>query len=300
MKYFTVMIPFSIGTVLATMFFACSSTNIETTKEDEFFTPVDKIVLKESKSGSFHTITRDRYGSTAHDTATQEILLMLQAQNKQLNSVVQEVNSLTKREFADSLKRIENLNDVPQMQDRASNEMLLEMIREQHLRLNDVVEQLKSLSLHQEKNQRKSFSRVAETPVEQLSASFLPPQWYDATLGYGKAIQLYQQRKYKSAIRSFQSLLKNGVETELQDNCHFWIGVCNFRLKRNKQAIGEFMTVLDMTGSDKIEGAYFMLGQCFEQTGSKKNAKETFQKLVMKYPAGSLKQMAEIKLALLK
>jgi TolA-binding protein len=198
------------------------------------------------------------------------------------------------------MKRIETLSDIPQIQDRASNKMLLEMIREQNLRLNDIVEQLKSLSLRQEKNQSRLSSRVAESPVEQLSVSFLPPQWYDATLGYGKAIQLYQQRKYKSAIRSFETLLKNGVETDLQDNCHFWIGVCNFRLKHVKQAISEFMTVLDITRSDKIEGAYFMLGQCYEQTGSKNHAKETFQKLVMKYPVGSLKQMAEIKLALLK
>jgi TolA-binding protein len=300
MKHLTVMISFSIVTVLATMFFACSSTNTETAKEDEFFTPVDKIVSKESKPGSPRTITRDRSGSTARDTATQEILSMLQEQNEQLRSVVQEVNSLTKREFADSLKQIETLSGVPQLQDRASNEMLLEMIREQNLRLNDIVEQLKSLSLRQEKNQSRLPSRVAETPVEQLSASFLSPPWYDATLGYGKAIQLYQQRKYQSAIRSFRSLLANGVEAELQDNCHFWIGVCAFRLTHMQQAISEFTTVLDIVGSDKIEGAYFMLGQCYEQTGFKKHAKETFQKLVMKYPSGSLKQMAEIKLALLK
>lgn len=290
MKHLTVIFPFSIAMVLATMFFACSSTDTKNTTEDEFFEPVDKITRKKSGTGSY-----------AREGVSEEIMVMLQEQNRQLNNVVQELNSLTKREFADTLKSIKNLSSSQMIQDRTSNEMLLEVIREQNLRLNDVVEQLKLLSQYQQSNQNRPYTNTAGTPLEPSSASFLSsPKLYEVSLGYGKAIQLYQQRKYRSAIQAFQSLLDNGVRTDLKDNCHFWMGVCYFDLNRIDQAMDEFTGVLNIAGSDKREGAYFMMGQCYEQIGANNDAKATFEKMMRKYPAGSLKQIAEIKLALLK
>ena len=240
-------------------------------------------------------------GSYAREGVSEEIVVMLQEQNRQLNNVVRELNSLTKRESADTLKSIKNLSGLQMIQDRASNEMLLEMIREQNLRLNDVVEQLKLLSQYQQSNQNRSYTNATGTPVEPSSASFLSsPKLYEISLGYGKAIQLYQQRKYRSAIQAFQSLLDNGVHTDLKDNCHFWMGVCYFNLNRIDQAMDEFTGVLNIAGSDKRESAYFMIGQCYEQMGANNDAKATFEKMMRKYPAGSLKPIAEIKLALLK
>ncbi|MGA3286091.1 MAG: tetratricopeptide repeat protein [Bacteroidota bacterium] len=290
MKLLTVIFPFSIAMVLATMFFACSSTDTKNTTEDEFFEPVDKIAHK--KPGT---------SSIAHESVSEEIVVMLQEQNRQLNNVVRELNSLTKRESADTLKSIKYLSGSQMIQDKASNEMLLEMIREQNLRLNDVVEQLKLLSQYQQSNQNRSYTNATGTPIEPSSVSFLSsPQLYEVSLGYGKAIQLYQQRKYRSAIHAFQSLLDNGVHTDLKDNCHFWMGVCYFNLNRIDQAMDEFTGVLNIAGSDKREGAYFMMGQCYEQRGANNDAKAAFEKMMRKYPTGSLKQIAEIKLALLK
>ena len=290
MKHLTVVFPFSIALVVATMFFACSSTETKTTTEDEFFEPVGKITRKKSSTGSY-----------ARAGVSEEILVMLQEQNRQLNTVVQELNALTRRESPDSLKSIENLSGSQLIQDRASNGMLQEMIREQNLRLNDVVEQLKLLSQYQQSNQNRSSTNTTGTSLEPSPESFLPsPKLYDVSLGYGKAIQLYQQRKYKSAIQAFQSLLDNGVHTELKDNCHFWIGVCYFNLNRIDQAMDKFTDVLNIAGSDKREGAYFMMGQCYEQMGANNDAKAAFEKMMRKYPEGSLKPIAEIKLALLK
>jgi TolA-binding protein len=276
--------------VVATMFFACSSPNTENTAEDEFFEPLDKITRKKSGTGSY-----------VREGVSEEIVAMLQEQNRQLNNVVRELNALTKRESADTLKSIKNLSSLQMIQDRTSNEMLLEMIREQNLRLNDVVEQLKLLSHYQQSNQNRSYTNTTRTPLKPSSTSFLSsPKLYEVSLGYGKAIQLYQQQKYRSAIQAFQSLLDNGVHTELKDNCHFWMGVCYFNLNRIDQAMDKFTGVLNIAGSDKREGAYFMMGQCYEQMGANNDAKATFEKMMRKYPAGSLKQMAEIKLALLK
>jgi TolA-binding protein len=303
MKHLTMVLPVSTVIVLATLFFGCSSTNTEKTKEgDEFFKPLDEITYKRPGDGSEYTVRRDRTGTVGHQSVSEQILTMLREQNRQLNNVVQELNTLTKRESADSLKGLKNLTISEMIQERASNQMLVEMIREQNLRLNDVVGQLKLLSQFQQSNQNKSYAKTESTsPVRQASVSSLPsPKSYDIPLGYGKAIQLYQQRKYQLAIQAFQSLLNGGVQTEIKDNCHFWIGVCYFNLNKIDQAMNKFTSVLNIAGSDKREGAYFMIGQCYEQIGANENAKATFEKMMRKYPTGSLKQMAEIKLALLK
>ena len=58
--------------------------------------------------------------------------------------------------------------------------------------------------------------------------------------------------------------------------------------------------MLGYAHSEKAEGAYYMMGQCYERKGAKQNAKLAFEKMLRIYPQGSLKQMAEKKLALLK
>ncbi len=256
---------------------------------------------KEGPGAVPHVITRERYATSVNDNMKEIIVGMIQEQNKQLDSVIQQLNILTKKELADTLKNRENLNDLLATRDRISNEVLLEMIREQNLRLNDVVEQLKLLSQNQQNSQSGAYSNLPRVDRVPPPAPHVSSQEYlDASLGYGKAIQLYQNQQYKKAIHTFQALLKGGIDVTLRDNCHFWIGVCFFNLNKANQAIDEFTSVLNTSGSDKMESAYFMIGQCYEQIGEKKLAMVAFEKMLQEYPRGSLKQVAEIKLALLK
>lgn len=262
--------------ILGTMLFsACSTVTQEAIVEDDFFKPVDKIVFK-----------RPNIGLSASRGVSEEIIAMLREQNNQLNDVIRELNSLTKNELTDSLKSIEQVADSVTPETRVTNEAIAGTIREQNIRLQGVQKRLKSLSQRRERNP--------------LSSASAPPPMYDASQGYGKAIQLYEQRKFRSAIKEFQTLLNDGIETDLQDNCHFWIGVCEFRLKRTRRAIQEFTKVLEIPNTDKTENAYFMLGQCYEQIGSKKRAKAEFEKVLKNYPEGNLSQVVQIKLALLK
>ncbi len=307
MNHRHVLFQLSCAVLIATLFFACSSTP-DLGSRDEYFRPVEKIVyLKSESSEAPVVITRNRSASHADETIKDAVIDMLRAQNRRLEDVVQQLNMLTSREVADNSKRSEYFGELLATRDRVSNEMLLEMIRDQNQRLNDVVEQLKVLV----QNQQGAHSNlVAQSNADPLQApparkssaprSALSPKRLDGSLSYGKAIQMYQSRQYEEAITAFEKLVKRGIEPALADNCYFWTGVCYFNLKRSNQAISVFTEVLGYTGSDKAEGAYFMVGQCYEQMGAKKFAKMAFEKLVKEYPRGSLKQVAEKKLALLK
>ena len=74
----------------------------------------------------------------------------------------------------------------------------------------------------------------------------------------------------------FEKLLNLKIEPNFADRYHFWTGVCYLDLNKIDQAIKEFTKVLGYSHSDKVEEAYFMLGQCYEQTGAKKSAKMTY------------------------
>jgi TolA-binding protein len=180
---------------------------------------------------------------------------------------------------------------------KVSNEVLLEMIRQTNQKLEDVVERLRVFTYNQQKKRNRIDSDVIHADKKQVQQQ---TALSEASSGYAEAIQLYRQTQYKNAIRAFQMLLKEGIDITLQDNCRFWMGVCFFNLKKANSAIGEFLKVLDIPASDKKEGAYFMIGQCYEQLETKSYARTMFRKVIREYPQGDLRQVAEIKLALLR
>ncbi len=296
MKHFLLIFQISTAFVLVCIFFACSST-IENTKEDNYFEPVKRNPAK--KFVSSQSGFNEEYSRVGiPDSTSGEIVLMFRRQNEQLSDIVQQLRMLAKKESAESLSSTDDLNNLLSTRERISNEILVEMIREQNERLNDVVGQLKLLTQNQQSGQSR---HSVETSSEPSTESFLSSSHkYAVSYGYGQAIQLYQQKNYKKAIKAFQSLLDAGMDAALQDNCHFWKGVSCFHLNRIHQAMAEFAHVLALAESDKMEGAYFMIGQCYEKRGEKKMAKKMFEKMLTIYPHGKLKQVGEIKLALLK
>ena len=298
----SILLRLSIVMIVPTVFFACSSTS-EKTKHDEYVVPVKQTVQQKADTGN-PSIPRERSVTPTDNGLKDTLIEMFRQQNNRMDDVVQQLHLLTKNENSDNSKNTENLNELLATRDRISYEMLLEMVRDQNQRLNDVIEQLKLLSQNQGVN-RSNPSNPSEhgdvVPAQQVPAHQVPVSKHLVTSwSYGKAIQLYQNREYKKAIYAFKKLLKRKIEPKLADRYHFWMGVCYFHLNCSSQAINEFTKVLGYSHSDKAESAYFMIGQCYECIGAKKYATMAFEKMLQVYPRGSLKQITETKLALLK
>jgi TolA-binding protein len=296
MKNRSVVSLFSAALISACMFFACTST-MENTQEDTFFDPL-KNNLRKKSTPSQNTSIEKRSESGMTDSTNGEILQILREQNEQLSDVTRQLSKLTKKEVNESSGKMDLVHEMLSTRDKFSNGILVEMIRNQNQRLNDVVGQLKLLAENQQYEQKKNLAEIPSEPGHE--SFFSSPAEYDVSYGYGHAVQLYQQKKYKKAIQGFQALLDAGIDTALQDNCHFWKGVSCFQLNRIHQAMAEFTKVLRIADSEKMEGAYFMMGQCYEKRGEKMRAKRIFEKMLRAYPDGSLKQVTEIKIALLK
>jgi TolA-binding protein len=276
--------------------FACTPT-AEKPIDDNFFVPVDTVIRQKTKPAPI-PVEIVPVSTTSDDDKIREALVeTLLDQDRRLDNAIRQLDIVSNKGSIDTSMYNKYSIDVV-VDKKISNEMLLEMIKQRNQRLEDVIERLKLFTQNRQRDSHRTDSNITyinETPARQQPISLS-----EANSDYGKAIQLYRKQQYIKAIRAFQLLLKQGVDVTLQDNCHFWTGVCHFNLKRTNRAIGEFLKVLDISGSDKKEGAYFMIGQCYEEMGTKNHAKVMFRKMIREYPQGDLKQVAEIKIALLR
>jgi tol-pal system protein YbgF len=101
---------------------------------------------------------------------------------------------------------------------------------------------------------------------------------------YESALQTFNSKAYDEAISRFQSLLDAGVENDLADNCHYWIGESNYGKKNYQEAIKHFEMVFGFDKSEKLADAHFMLAQCYERTGNKQKAKTEYDTVVNDFP----------------
>ncbi len=280
------------------------ATNNRFDVRDDYFRPVSRVVTISSDGVDTMEVLTRHGDVKSSDTTRASMIEMIKEQNKRLDAVFQQLNTLTQQSVSSTNKSLE---ETLSSHDRITNETLIEMIRDQNQRLNEVVEQLKLLA---ENRQHFAQSDLAtnmvapEQPQHLDVATHSAPipvvvSWATLSLRYGKAIKLYEAGKYTKAIRAFKTILKHHSSSAIADRCYFWMGVSHLSLHHTPQAIAALTKVFSFPHSGKIESTYFMLGQCYEQSGAPSMARAMFQKMLQEYPKSSLKSMAEKKMAFL-
>jgi tol-pal system protein YbgF len=137
-------------------------------------------------------------------------------------------------------------------------------------------------------------TKVTETPT----AAPTPPA--DMRSGYLAALDQFHARDYQGAIDQFQALLKGGIGSDLEDNCHYWIGESFYALKNYGEAIKEFEAVLSYPQSGKKPYAQLMIGNANAAMGNGAAAREAYNAVVHEYPTSAIVAKAQEKLTHLK
>jgi len=180
----------------------------------------------------------------------------------------------------------------------ARADSLLQTMCSQQQRLDAIAAHLQLLEASRRGAPGDSSRGVKKAPVQPLKPSPQREQPSDVT--YGDALRLYQTRRYQEAIDAFEELLRRGVQEELQDNCHFWIGASHFSLKQFELALESLKRVVEWKGSNKREDAYYMLGRTYEQLGKGPRARTMFETLLNEFPGSALAPSARQRLKALK
>jgi TolA-binding protein len=263
---------------------------------DDYFAPVGRNAAPDSVAAEpGRPVVLNRSLKLRKTETVQDLAELIRQQNARLDEVLNQITVLAVRqdtrmnEAEQNPKKKTVLDSMMNNNDRVTVDLLMEMIKEQNQRLNEVIVQLKSLALNQNSAMPQRFGSSLSVPMRVIHKE-------QPALTYEEAIRLYESNRYKKAKQAFQALRDGGEKAGLADHCCFWIGVCDFQLNRVQDALLEFQNVFQYEGSEKIAGTYFMIGQCYERLGQRKQAAEIFRKFLSLYPNSYLKSITQQKL----
>ncbi|MDP1676133.1 MAG: tetratricopeptide repeat protein [Bacteroidota bacterium] len=138
-------------------------------------------------------------------------------------------------------------------------------------------------------------SKKAEPVKVQKRQAIAGKSSSDEIRAYESAISIAKSRNYRDAIGELQTLLNSGIKDDYADNCHYWMGECNFQLKDYSQAIQHFQLVQGYRFSEKRDDAQIMIAQSYERLGDKQKSKTEYQKLLDMYPTSEYAKRARAK-----
>lgn len=112
---------------------------------------------------------------------------------------------------------------------------------------------------------------------------------------YNLGLREFKNRRYKTSIAYFDTLLRSNIETNLKINAVYWIGENYFALKQYEKAI-EYFNYVAQTKSAKTPDALYMLGRCYAALGKIKEAKEYMSRVLKEYPKSPVAKKAKDRL----
>ncbi len=259
----------------------CSSSTPER-RSDEFFEPVRVTQVTREPEGT----PVPEFSSPADVPAGAEPMLrqMMREQNRRMADLERRIQTMeTKQEIA----QVENER---RQELTAGEETLLALIRQQNMRLEEIIEQVRLMAERRE----------GPEPVVRRSPARTPKVSSRGIVGraqYATAVAAYRRGQYREAEILFATTLQGPVAASLADNCRFWIGVCRFQRRDLVGARAALDPVSRDMSSDKRTAAILMLGQVYEGLGRFDLARATFQEIIRDHPQSSLRTVAEQKLS---
>lgn len=102
---------------------------------------------------------------------------------------------------------------------------------------------------------------------------------------FKQALRQLRTGDIEGARSSLIRFVEQNPGTAFTDNALFWLGICYTKLGEYDRAIVSFSDVFQSyPAEDMVAPALYFLAETFEKTGSKNDARMTYQKLVDEYP----------------
>lgn len=113
-----------------------------------------------------------------------------------------------------------------------------------------------------------------------------PTQRQDTTRRlYDRVMEEFKHRDYKAAMAGFQLFIELHSQSALAANAQYWIGECQYRMGRYRDALKSFYDVVsNYPLSQKLAASTLKLGQTYTKLGDHEKARLMFDRVMDQYP----------------
>ena len=127
------------------------------------------------------------------------------------------------------------------------------------------------------------------------SPSFTAPsQMHDTSRRlYDRVMEEFKHRDYEAALAGFRLFIELHGQSALAANAQYWIGECQYRMGRYKDALNSFYNVVSYYPlSPKLAASTLKIGQTYTKLGDHEKARMIFDRVVDQYPDSSEAELA--------
>ena len=110
---------------------------------------------------------------------------------------------------------------------------------------------------------------------------------------YTESLGSLQNNEFDSAIKGFQTLVKEDHTHDLADNAQYWLAECFYSQKDYKRAIIEFEKVFTFINTNKNDDAQYKIALSHQSVGNIIKARSEFQRLIEYFPGSEFYQQAK-------
>ncbi len=121
-----------------------------------------------------------------------------------------------------------------------------------------------------------------------------PTQRQDATRHlYDRIMEEFKHRDYEAAMAGFRLFIELHGQSSLAANAQYWIGECQYRMGRYRDALKSFYDVVsNYPLSPKLPASTLKLGQTYTKLGDSEKARLMFDRVVDQYPDSAEAEIA--------
>jgi tol-pal system protein YbgF len=102
---------------------------------------------------------------------------------------------------------------------------------------------------------------------------------------YDRVMEEFKHRDYEAALAGFRLFLELHGQTALAANAQYWVGECQYRMGRYKDALKAFYNVVSYYPlSPKIAASTLKIGQTYTRLKDHEKARMMYERVVDQYP----------------
>ena len=110
---------------------------------------------------------------------------------------------------------------------------------------------------------------------------------------YDRVMEEFKHRDYEAALAGFRLFLELHSQTSLAANAQYWVGECQYRMGRYKEALKAFYNVVSYYPlSPKLAASTLKIGQTYTKLKDHEKARMMFERVVDQYPDSAEAEVA--------